>query len=99
MRDRSTRPLPPRRSPPRSDPARRPDRRMAPRIEGSTRVYAVLGHPVAHSLSPRMQSAAFEAAGMDAICVALDVPPERLEEALRGLHAAGVAGLSVTLPL
>jgi shikimate dehydrogenase len=72
---------------------------MRPRVDGSTRVYAVLGHPVSHSLSPRMHNAAFDAIGMNAIFVALDVAPEGLEPVLRGLHAAGVAGLSVTLPL
>ena len=64
-----------------------------------TRVYAVLGHPVDHSLSPTMQNAAFRASGQDAAYVALDVPPERLGDALRGLHAAGVAGLNLTTPL
>lgn len=67
-------------------------------IGAETRLYAVIGHPVAHSLSPRMQNAAFRAAGRNAVYVALDVPPPRLAESLAGLHAAGVAGLNVTLP-
>ncbi len=68
------------------------------RVDGETRVYAVLGHPVRHSLSPRMQNAAFEAAGINAVYVALDVAPSRLEEALRGLHAGNVVGLNLTTP-
>jgi len=64
-----------------------------------TRVYAVLGHPVDHSLSPTMQNAAFRASGRDAVYVALDVPGERLVDALRGLHGAGVLGLNLTTPL
>lgn len=71
---------------------------MAARREVGTRVYALLGHPVHHSLSPQMQSAAFRAAGQDAAYLALDVPPDRLEASLRGLHAAGVAGLNLTAP-
>jgi shikimate dehydrogenase len=67
-------------------------------LAGSTRIVALLGHPVAHSLSPRMQNAAFAAAGLDWAYVALDVPPERLEEAVRGLAAAGFAGANVTIP-
>jgi shikimate dehydrogenase len=67
-------------------------------LSGSTRLVALLGHPVAHSLSPRMQNAAFAAAGLDWAYVALDVPPERLEEAVRGLAAAGFAGANVTIP-
>ncbi len=45
-----------------------------------------------------MQNAAFAAAGIDAVYVALDVAPERLETALSELHASGAAGLNVTLP-
>jgi shikimate dehydrogenase len=67
-------------------------------IGGSTRLVALLGHPVAHSLSPRMQNAAFAARALDWAYVALDVPPERLEEAVRGLAAAGFAGANVTAP-
>jgi shikimate dehydrogenase len=59
---------------------------------------AIVGHPVAHSLSPRMQNAAFAARALDWAYVALDVPPERLEEAVRGLVAAGFAGANVTIP-
>ena len=67
-------------------------------IGGSTRLVALLGHPVAHSLSPRMQNAAFAARALDWAYVALDVPPERLEDAVRGLAAAGFAGANVTTP-
>jgi shikimate dehydrogenase len=59
---------------------------------------ALLGHPVEHSLSPRMQNAAFAARGLDWAYVALDVPPEHLEDAVRGLAAMGFAGANVTTP-
>ena len=42
-------------------------------ISASTRLVALLGHPVAHSLSPRMQNAAFAARGLDWAYVASDV--------------------------
>jgi shikimate dehydrogenase len=67
-------------------------------ISARTRLVALLGHPVAHSLSPRMQNAAFAARGLDWAYVALDVPPERFEEAVRGLGAAGFVGANVTAP-
>jgi len=67
-------------------------------IGPSTRLVALLGHPVAHSLSPRMQNAAFAARGLDWAYVALDVPPERLADAVRGLDACGFAGANVTAP-
>ena len=64
----------------------------------STRFVALLGHPVAHSLSPRLQNAAFAACGLDLAYVALDVPPDRLDDAVRGLVALGFAGANVTAP-
>ncbi|MDX6467360.1 MAG: shikimate dehydrogenase [Gaiellaceae bacterium] len=45
-----------------------------------------------------MQNAAFAARALDWAYVALDVPPEQLEEAVRGLVAAGFAGANVTIP-
>jgi shikimate dehydrogenase len=67
-------------------------------ITAATRLVALIGHPVAHSLSPRMQNAAFAARGLDWAYVALDVPPDRLGEAVRGLVALGFAGANVTTP-
>ena len=59
---------------------------------------ALIGHPVTHSLSPRMQNAAFAARGLDWAYVALDVPPDRLEPAVAGLVALGFVGANVTAP-
>ena len=67
-------------------------------IAGTTRLVALLGHPVAHSLSPRMQNAAFAALALDLAYVAFDVPPERLEAAVRGLAGLGFAGANITAP-
>lgn len=67
-------------------------------LSGRTALYGVVGHPVAHSRSPAMQVAAFEAAGLDALYVPLPVAPDRLAEALRGAHALGFSGLNVTVP-
>jgi shikimate dehydrogenase len=67
-------------------------------ISGTTRLVALLGHPVRDSLSPRMQNAAFAARALDWAYVACDVPPERFEEAVRGLAASGFAGANVTTP-
>jgi shikimate dehydrogenase len=50
----------------------------------------LLGHPVAHSLSPRMQNAAFAAAGLDWKYVLRDVLPEELEGAVREVEYANV---------
>ena len=57
---------------------------------------ALLGHPVAHSLSPRMQNAAFAARGLDWTYVACEV--RDVEAALKGLEALGFVGANVTAP-
>ena len=67
-------------------------------VSGTTRVYGILGDPVAHSLSPAMQNAALAALGIDAVYVPFAVRAEGLAATIAGLHAAGVAGLNVTVP-
>jgi shikimate dehydrogenase len=67
-------------------------------IGGSSALYGVIGWPVAHSLSPRMQNAALAAASIDAVYVALPVSPDALPVALHGAHALGFRGLNVTVP-
>ncbi|MFM8883649.1 MAG: shikimate dehydrogenase, partial [Solirubrobacterales bacterium] len=59
----------------------------------------VVGYPVAHSLSPRIQNAGLEALGLDGWRYQLvPVPPELLEETVHGLPGAGFRGVSVTVP-
>ena len=67
-------------------------------IGPGTRLVALLGQPVAESLSPRMQNAAFAAAGLDWAYVACEVAPEQLADAVRGLAALGFAGANLTIP-
>jgi shikimate dehydrogenase len=57
---------------------------------------ALLGHPVAQSLSPRMQNAAFEAVGLDWQYEARDV--DDVLAAVAELRAEGFAGANVTIP-
>lgn len=60
------------------------------------RVVALIGSPVAQSLSPRMQNAAFAARGLDWTYVACEVA--NVEAAVSGLEALGFAGANVTAP-
>ncbi len=64
--------------------------------DASTLLYGILGHPVAHSLSPAMHNAAFEFTGLNAVYLAFDVTD--LENALAGVRALDIRGLSVTIP-
>jgi shikimate dehydrogenase len=67
-------------------------------IGGATRLVGLIGDPVAGSLSPRMQNAAFAARGLDWAYVPLPVAASRLEDAVCGLVALGFAGANVTAP-
>lgn len=69
-----------------------------PAVRGTTRVLAVLGWPVRHSLSPPMQNAALEALGLDYVYVPLEVAPDDLPAAVAGLRAAGLVGFNATIP-
>ena len=69
-------------------------------ISAKTRLFTVIGDPVAHSLSPALHNAAFRALGLDAVYVALrvpPVPPEALRAVLAMQAATGGAG-NVTVP-
>ena len=68
-------------------------------ISGKTKLFAVLGHPVAHTLSPPMHNAALAEMGEDALYAAFDVVPERLLEVISGAEAMGIGGLNLTVPL
>jgi shikimate dehydrogenase len=61
-------------------------------------VVGVIGDPIAHSLSPLLHNAAFDALGLDWVSVAFPVPAGMTAAALTGMRAMGIAGLSVTMP-
>src|SRR5579875_2631788 len=69
-----------------------------PILSGKARVAGVLGWPVAHSLSPRLHGYWLARYGIDGAYIPLPTPPERLEDAVRGMIAMGFAGANVTLP-
>ena len=62
-----------------------------------TRVYALIGNPVSHSMSPAIHNAAFMALNLDCIYVAFQV--EDVKNALAGMRALdNFRGMSVTIP-
>ncbi len=68
------------------------------RIRGTTKLYGIVGWPVAHSLSPLFQSLFLQQRGLDAVYVPFGVEPGLLKQALDGLWALGVEGFNVTVP-
>ena len=71
---------------------------MTRTLTGAGRVAGVIGWPVRHSRSPLLHGHWLARHGIDGAYVPLAVAPGCLEAAVRGLQAAGFAGLNVTLP-
>lgn len=65
-------------------------------INSETKVCAVIGNPIAHSLSPILHNTAFQETGLNYLYVAFKV--EDLKGAMEGVRALGIHGLSVTIP-
>lgn len=69
-----------------------------PQSEPLTRFIWLLGHPVAHSLSPRLHNAAFRHQGLHIRYLAVDVPPEELSQAVFRMRHLEILGANVTIP-
>jgi shikimate dehydrogenase len=67
-------------------------------IKGTTKLLGVIGHPIAHSLSPAMHNAAISHLGVDFVYLPLPVKPEDLKAALAGFGAIDLRGFSITIP-
>lgn len=67
-------------------------------IEATTTVYAVIGDPIAHSLSPVMQNWFISQFGLNAVYAAFHVRNEGLAAAIAGMKALGIGGFNVTVP-
>jgi shikimate dehydrogenase len=59
---------------------------------------AVIGHPIAHSASPKMHQAALDAHGIDARYIRIDVEPGQVAECFRKMRELGFIGCNVTVP-
>ncbi|MEG4804912.1 shikimate dehydrogenase [Microcoleus sp. ARI1-B5] len=67
-------------------------------IKGTTKLLGVIGHPIAHSLSPAMHNAAISHLGVDFVYLPFPVKPEDLKAALAGFGAIDLRGFSITIP-
>ena len=71
---------------------------MERRINGHTRLYALIGSPVGHSGSPAMYNYSFQKLGIDCAYLAFDVPLEKTAEAVAALRTLHAGGFNVTMP-
>ncbi len=68
-------------------------------ISGHTKPFAVLGHPIGHTLSPIMHNSSITALELDAIYLAFDAPPAKLMDILASMRDMGFGGVNLTVPL
>lgn len=68
------------------------------RVSGQTRLYCLLGDPVSHSKSPAMMNAAFAAASIDGVYLALRVSTGALGSVMEALREIDCGGVNVTAP-
>jgi shikimate dehydrogenase len=67
-------------------------------LSGKARIAGITGWPVGHSRSPRLHGYWLDRHGIDGTYVPLPIEPANFTAAIRGLMAAGFAGLNVTIP-
>jgi 3-dehydroquinate dehydratase/shikimate dehydrogenase len=67
-------------------------------INAETELYAVIGDPIGHSLSPAIHNAAFAELGLNKRMVPLQIPTGHLKDGLQCLSFLNLRGISVTIP-
>ena len=67
-------------------------------ITGHTQLTALLGSPVAHSISPMMHNTSFSALGLDYVYLCFDINEQTLGDAVKALKTMGVKGFNLTMP-
>lgn len=68
-------------------------------IQGTTKICALIGDPVEHSLSPCIHNAAFQHLKLDYVYVAFQVRREELAKTIQGVRSLKIHALNVTMPL
>jgi shikimate dehydrogenase len=70
-----------------------------PIVDGATRLYGIIGHPIDQVKSPQVITPKFRAAGHNALMLPMHVTPERFDETVRGLKAlVNLDGIVITVP-
>lgn len=67
-------------------------------IDGKTSVYGLIGNPVSHSFSPAMQTAAFQASGLNSVYLPFSVEANEIPQLLSAFDLLKIRGFNVTVP-
>ncbi|AFA49496.1 shikimate dehydrogenase [Acetobacterium woodii] len=68
------------------------------KISVDTKIYAVIGDPIAQSLSPQLHNGLFKEAGVDALYLPIAVKSENLENLIKGFRVMNFGGFNITKP-
>ncbi len=72
---------------------------VSPFVDGATRLYGIIGHPITQVRSPQTYTPRFHAAGLNALLVPMHVPPEQFDTTVRGIKQIGnLDGIIITVP-
>lgn len=72
---------------------------MLERYSGATRIFFIIGHPIAQVKAPAGMTRFFEAEGRDALCVPIEVPPSGFDAFVAAVtDLSNVDGLAITIP-
>lgn len=71
---------------------------MELQINGTTQLVGFFAHPAKHSLSPKMQSLAFQLTETDAIYLAFEIKEGQLDKALQSIFTFNMLGANVSMP-
>jgi len=68
------------------------------KVSGKTKVIALIGNPIQHSISPQLHNIINQKLGVDLIYVPFKVNKSELANAVKGLKALNVLGFNITVP-
>jgi shikimate dehydrogenase len=68
------------------------------KIDHSTKVVGIIGHPIKQSFSPQMHNKSFELLDLNFVYLAFDVLGNQLKESLKAMSLLGIKGFNVTIP-
>lgn len=74
------------------------EKKAVMRVDGSTQLLAVIGDPIAHTLSPMIHQIFIEARGDQFAYMPFQVKPDNLQSAIQGAWGLGIRGINVTIP-
>ena len=72
--------------------------RLIENIDHTTKIVGIIGHPLKHSLSPKMHNLSFLLQGLNYLYIPFDIPTSNLGDSLKAMRTLGIRGLNVTIP-